>query len=73
MLCSYGRYFLQVVDLLLSFLIRGVEERMERVNRNKVNVNELQLMKLSLNTGPAEQLDDQMAKLLADIENIQIK
>lgn len=73
MLCSYRHYFLQVVDLLLSFLIRGVEERMERVNRNKVNVNELQLMKLSLNTGPAEQLDDQMAKLLADIENIQIK
>lgn len=73
MLCSYCHYFFQVVDLLLSFLIRGVEERMERVNRNKVNVNELQLMKLSLNTGPAEQLDDQMAKLLADIENIQIK
>jgi len=63
----------QVVDLLLSFLIRGVEERMERLNTNRVNVNELQLMKMSLDSGPAEQLDDQMTKLLDDIENIQIK
>ncbi|XP_030753774.1 ankyrin repeat domain-containing protein 54 [Sitophilus oryzae] len=63
----------EVVDLLLSFLIRGVEEKMERLTRSKVNVNDLQLMKLSLNSGPANQLDDQMAKLLDDIENIQIK
>lgn len=61
------------MDLLLSFLIRGVEEKIEKLNRNRVNVNELQLMKLSLNSGPAEQLDDQMTKLLDDIENIQIK
>ncbi|CAG9761613.1 unnamed protein product [Ceutorhynchus assimilis] len=63
----------QVVDLLLSFLIRGVEEKMERLNRNRVNVDELQLMKVSLDSQPAEQLDDQMCKLLDDIEKIQIK
>ncbi|XP_050311621.1 ankyrin repeat domain-containing protein 54-like [Anthonomus grandis grandis] len=63
----------QVIDLLLSFLIRGVEERMERLNRNRVNVDELQMVKMTLNTGPAEQLDNQMTKLLEDIEKFQIK
>ncbi|KAF7265926.1 uncharacterized protein LOC143198574 [Rhynchophorus ferrugineus] len=61
----------QVVDLLLSFLISEVEEKIGKLNRSRVN--ELQLMKLSLNSGSAEQLDDQMSKLLDDIEKLQIK
>ncbi|XP_060520297.1 ankyrin repeat domain-containing protein 54 [Cylas formicarius] len=63
----------QVIDLLLSFFMREAEDRSERVDMNRANVNELQLIKLSLNSSPVELLDNQMTKLLNDIEKIQIK
>ncbi|KAJ8933683.1 hypothetical protein NQ318_011459 [Aromia moschata] len=60
----------QVVDLLLSILMRGIEEKMEKMNKS--DVESLQLIKLSLNSGPPEELDDQMSRLLDDIEKFKI-
>ncbi|KAJ8915780.1 hypothetical protein NQ315_004592 [Exocentrus adspersus] len=60
----------QVVDLLLSILIRGIEEKIEKSNQS--DVDNLQIMKLSLNSGPPEELDDQMSKLLSDIEKFKL-
>ncbi|KAG5874973.1 hypothetical protein JTB14_026374 [Gonioctena quinquepunctata] len=58
----------QVVDLLLSILMRGIEEKLEKMNHS--DVDDLQMMKLSLDSGPAEELDDQMTKLLEEIKKL---
>lgn len=57
------------MDLLLSILMRGIEEKMDKLQSD---VDNLQLMKLSLNSGPPEELDDQMSKLLNDIDKFKL-
>ncbi|CAG9833501.1 unnamed protein product [Diabrotica balteata] len=59
-----------VVDLLLSMLLRNVEQSME--NMNKSEVDDLQLMKLSINSDPPEELDNQMSRLMCGIEKFTI-
>lgn len=49
--------------------MRGIEEKMEKLQSD---VDNLQLMKLSLNSGLPEELDDQMSKLLKDIEKFKL-
>lgn len=61
---------LQVVDLLLSILARGQQEKPDKVTTS--DVNDLQIVKLSLNSEPAEELDNTMSKLLTDIEKFTI-
>lgn len=58
------------MDLLLSILLRGQQETPNRVAPS--DVNDLQLVKLSLNSEPAEELDNTMCKLLTDIEKFTI-
>ncbi|CAG9824499.1 unnamed protein product [Phaedon cochleariae] len=60
----------QVVDLLLSILMRGIEEKMEKMNQS--DIGDLQLMKLSLNSDRPEDLDNQMSRLLDGIEKFKI-
>lgn len=50
--------------------MRGQEEKLDRVNT--ADVSDLQMMKLSLNSEPAEELDNTMSKLLTDIEKFTI-
>ncbi|XP_028134151.1 ankyrin repeat domain-containing protein 54 [Diabrotica virgifera virgifera] len=59
-----------VVDLLLSMLLRNVEQSME--NMNKSDVDDLQLMKLSISSDPPEELDNQMSRLMCGIEKFTI-
>lgn len=56
-----------MIELLVSLLTR-----MEKKALDVANVDSLQLMKLSLDSRPAEQMDDQMSKLLNDLESFQI-
>lgn len=61
----------QVINLLLSLVKRNVEENLQ-LNANENDVNDLQLLKMTLDSRPEDQLDDQMSKLLIDIEKFQI-
>ncbi|CAH0546238.1 unnamed protein product [Brassicogethes aeneus] len=56
----------QVIDLLFSLFTRGLDQV------DKLNTSDLQLMKLSLDTKKPEELDDDMSKLLSDIEKFKI-
>lgn len=50
--------------------MRGHQETPNRINPS--DVNDLQLVKLSLTSEPAEELDNTMSKLLTDIEKFTI-
>lgn len=50
--------------------MRGQQEKLEGGITS--DVNDLHLVKLSLNSGPAEELDNTMSKLLTDIEKFTI-
>lgn len=63
-------FLLQVVDLLLSIVMRGQQEQPDKVTTS--DVNGLQMVKLTLNSEPAEELDNTMSKLLTDIEKFTI-
>ncbi|CAH1992175.1 unnamed protein product [Acanthoscelides obtectus] len=60
----------QVVDLLMSVVMRGVEEKVEKLLHS--DINELQMTKMNLNSAKPEELDNQMSKLLSDIEKFSI-
>lgn len=40
---------------------------------HRENVDDLEMMKLSLNTGPIGEVDDQMTKLLTELQSFSIK
>lgn len=40
--------------------------------RNRVNVDDLEMMKLSIHTKGPEQVDDHMAKILEELQNFSI-
>lgn len=50
--------------------MRGQREQPDKVTPSEVN--DLHMMKLSLNSEPAEELDNTMSKLLTDIEKFTI-
>lgn len=50
--------------------MRGQQDKTDKVTTSEVN--DLQMMKLSLNSEPAEELDNTMSKLLTDIEKFTI-
>ncbi|CAG9859598.1 unnamed protein product [Phyllotreta striolata] len=62
----------EVVDLLLSMLMRDLEQKMAHSTIAHSDVNDLQVMKLSINSNPPEELDNQISKLLSGIEKFSI-
>ncbi|XP_056638717.1 ankyrin repeat domain-containing protein 54-like [Diorhabda carinulata] len=59
-----------VVDLLMSMLMRDMTKQMERINHS--DVDDLQMIKLSLNSDSLEDIDEQMSRLLTGIEKFKL-
>lgn len=61
--------FLQIVDVMISMWKR----KEGTWSHNRENIDDLEFMKLSLNSDPPEQVDDQMIKLLSELQAVSIK
>lgn len=63
-------FFLQIVDVMISLWKRKEEGTW---GHHRENVDDLELMKLNLNSDPPEEVDDQMDKLLSELQSFSIK
>lgn len=63
-------FYFQIVDIMIS-LFKNRQSTTRRNHRD--NIDDLELIKLSIKSGPEEQVDDQMSKLQSELQQFQIK
>jgi len=61
----------QIVDVMISLWRR--KELEDRWSNSRDNVDDLEMIKLSINSGPDEEVDDQMSRLLKELKDFSLK
>jgi len=63
----------QIVDIMISLWRRKEHMVDSSWGNNRDNVDDLEMIKLSINSGPEEEVDDQMSRLLKELKDFSLK